>query len=82
MTQKETSDGLGIDQSQYSKMELGKTVISYKILGLLMKMGWDVDYLVTGKESARCPSKLSALIAQGEEKDRAELLNVVAWLLE
>lgn len=39
MTQEETSNGLGITQSQFSKMELGKTIVPYKVLELLMKMG-------------------------------------------
>ena len=32
MTQEELSSALGITQSQFSKIELGKTVMPYKIL--------------------------------------------------
>lgn len=82
MTQEELCKKLGIDQSQYSKMELGKTVVSYRILEILLDMEWDVDFLVTGKKSVRHISELSGMIGQGAEKDRQELLSVVAWLLE
>ena len=82
MTQEELCKKLGIDQSQYSKMELGKTVVSYRILEILLNMEWDVDFLVTGKKSVRRTSELSGMIGQGAEKDRQELLSVVAWLLE
>lgn len=82
MTQEETGRKLGINQSQYSKMELGKTIVPYRTLELLMKMGWDVDYLFTGKEAACHTSELGELIAWGDEKDRRELLSAVAWLLK
>lgn len=82
MTQEETSNGLGITQSQFSKMELGKTIVPYKVLELLMKMGWDVDYLVTGKESSVDTSELNDLIIQAGDEYKKELLSVMAWLLE
>ncbi|MDE6892166.1 MAG: helix-turn-helix domain-containing protein [Lachnospiraceae bacterium] len=82
MTQEDTSNELGITQSQYSKMELGKTIIPYKIMETLMKMGWDVDYLVTGKESFQNTSELNTLIDRVEESYRKDLLGVAAWFLE
>ncbi len=82
MTQEQTSKVLGITQSQFSKMELGKTIVSYKSLTRLMEDGWDIDYLVTGKESAQNVSELTSLILQVEDKDRQEFLGAVAWFLE
>ena len=82
MTQDDVSTMLGTTQSQYSKMELGKVVISYKSLKILMEAGWDVDYLITGKESLSGISELSALTLQLDERDKKELLNALAWLLE
>lgn len=81
-TQKETSSELGITQSQFSKMELGKTIVPYKVLELLMKMGWDIDYLFTGKKSFSCTSELSSLLAEVEEQRKKEMLGVIAWCLE
>lgn len=82
MTQAETSHLLGITQSQFSKMELGKIIVSYKSLKCLMKEGWDVDYLVTGKESVHGVSELTELMMQIEDHERRGVLNAVAWLLE
>lgn len=82
MTQEETGNLLGITQSQFSKMELGKTIVPYKSLKCLMKEGWDVDYLVTGKESVRGVSELTELMMQIEDDERRGVLNAVAWLLE
>lgn len=82
MTQEQTSKVLGITQSQFSKMELGKTIVPYKSLECLMKAGWDVDYLVTGKQSAQNVSELTNLMIQVEERDRQEFLCAVAWFLE
>lgn len=81
MTQEETSIELGITQSQLSKMELGRIVMPFRIFELLLKMGWDVDYLVTGKRSCTRSSELNTLIRRGEE-NRKELLRALAWLLE
>lgn len=82
MTQAETSHLLGITQSQFSKMELGKIIVSYKSLKCLMKEGWDVDYLVTGKESVHGVSELTELLMEIDEREKRGVLNAVAWLLE
>ena len=39
LTQEETSIELGITQSQFSKMELGRSVVPFRIMELLLKMG-------------------------------------------
>ncbi len=83
MTQKETGCILGINQSQFSKLELGKVIISYKDLKALMEAGWDVDYLLTGKKSLFCGPELNKMISLPiEEKGKGELLSVLVWLLE
>lgn len=50
LTQSETSDLLGTTQSQFSKMELGKTIIPYEILERMLEIGWDIDYLIIEKK--------------------------------
>lgn len=82
MTQKETSDVLGITQSQFSKMELGKTIVPYKSLERLLKEGWDIDYLVTGRESVQIDSELTSLILQVDDRYRHDFLYAVSWFLE
>lgn len=81
MTQNTASSVLGITQSQFSKMELGKTIIPYKTLSLLMSMGWDVDYLFTGKQTIRKRSELSSFLEQTEEEKKQEMLAVITWTL-
>lgn len=82
MTQEDVSTKIGITQSQYSKMELGKIVVPYRCLKTLMESGWDVDYLITGKKSFFEVSELSTLVSQIEGKDKKGLLNALAWFLE
>lgn len=82
MTQKVTSSDLGITQSQFSKMELGKTIVPYQVLERLREKGWDVDYLFTGKESLSNPSELSEMIEGADRKYGKELLRATTWLLE
>lgn len=82
MTQEETSRALGITQSQFSKMELGKTIMPYKALKALGGMGWDVDYLVTGKESSHHISELRKVVMRAEEEYRPKLLDTIAWMLK
>lgn len=82
MTQEETGSELGVTQSQFSKMELGKIIIPYKVLVLLMEMGWDVDYFITGKETCQSISELNLFMDGVEERYRKELLSAVVWFLE
>lgn len=81
LTQEKISRELGITQSQLSKQELGKTIMTYKSLVKLMNMGWDVDYLFTGKSSVRKSSKLTALLEGAGTTERKSLLEFIAWAL-
>lgn len=46
MTQEKIGQVLGITQSQLSKQELGKTIMTFHSLCILMDIGWDVDFLL------------------------------------
>lgn len=81
MTQEELSSALGITQSQFSKIELGKTLMPYKTLERLEGMGWNVDYLVTGKNFERGTSELNVILEQVEDAYRKDVLSAVTWLL-
>ncbi len=82
LTQEEAGNVLGITQSQFSKIELGKTIMPYKGLKRLMGVGWDIDYLVTGKESVKSESGLKELISQAGNENKEEFLCAATWLLE
>lgn len=81
LTQEKISEELGITQSQLSKQELGKTIMTYKSLVKLMSIGWDMDYLFTGKNSVRNPSELTALLEGTEMTERKSMLEFIAWAL-
>ena len=49
LSQKEVSSLLGKTQSQQSKVELRKTVVSFEMLNGLVNAGWDIDFIITGK---------------------------------
>lgn len=82
MTQDRISRELEITQSQLSKQELGKTIMTYKSLVRLMNMGWDIDYLFTGKDSVRKPSELAALLEKAGEENQKSLLEFITWALD
>ncbi len=82
LTQENLSQKLEITQSQLSKQELGKTIMTYKSLVRLMNMGWDIDYLFTGNQSVRRPSELTALLEGTETLHRESLLEFIAWALD
>lgn len=81
MTQEMTSKALGITQSQLSKQELGKIIVPYKSLACLMKMGWDVDYLLTGKSFRRETSELSIMLHDVDGINYRSMLEFTAWML-
>ena len=66
MTQEEVSNKIGITQSQFSKMELGKTIFPNHVLKSLSDMHWDIDYLVTGKETPKQSSEIIEILNQYE----------------
>lgn len=82
LTQENLSQKLEITQSQLSKQELGKTIVTYKSLVRLMNMGWDIDYLFTGSRSVRKPSELTALLEGSEASHRESMLEFIAWVLD
>lgn len=50
LTQTDVGMIVGKTQSQFSKMELGKTVLSFADLKAMLQAGWDIDYLIVAKE--------------------------------
>lgn len=81
MTQEMISEKLGITQSQLSKQELGKTIVPYKSLAKFMKMGWDIDYLLTGKKGQSRESELTTILSEMDEIHYKSMLEFIAWAL-
>lgn len=81
MTQEVASELLGITQSQLSKQELGKTIVPYKSLVIFDKMGWDVDYLLTGKRFRSEASELSDMLGRIDGIYHRPMLEIITWVL-
>lgn len=77
ITQVEVSSELGITQSQLSKMELGKTIYSFKVLQYLYAKKWDIDYFITGKKYNYTVSEVNHMLDEATKKK--ELLQLAAW---
>lgn len=81
MTQKDVGEIFGKDQSQFSKMELGKTVVSYEILECLDDAGWDIDYLITGKKKIDVNNSLTAYIKEKVDAEWKNLNHALIWII-
>lgn len=82
MTQKDVGNLFGKDQSQFSKMELGKTVVSYEVLESLNSAGWDIDYIITGKEKISIKNSLSGYLKEKTGEDWKNLNKALLWIVE
>lgn len=82
LTQEETSRLLGKNQSQFSKMELGRTVVSYEVLERLQGAGWDVDYIVTGIEKENSKTSLSEELDKRISKEWWNLKDILIWIFD
>lgn len=80
--QADIASSLDITQSQYSKLETGKTKLSYDALSKLYKLGWDIDMIITGESLAPVLSTLEQRLAQCDEADALSMLRLCGWALE
>ena len=81
LTQKDVGNFLRKDQSQFSKMELGKTVVSYEILESLRGTGWDIDYIITGKEKINVMNNLSTYLKGKMGEEWKKLNEALIWIV-
>lgn len=81
MTQEAASELLGITQSQFSKQELGSTIVPYKSLVVFSEMGWDIDYLLTGKTFPHEESELTDILGKADLVSYHPMLEMIVWLL-
>lgn len=81
LSQKEVGSLLGKTQSQQSKLELGKTVVSFEALEELVNAGWDIDFIITGKESIRIEENLTDYLYGKAGKSWKELKEVLLWII-
>lgn len=81
LTQIQMSEKLGIDQSHYSKIELGKKIMSWESIESFYEKGGDIDYLVTGQQIKE-NEKYDILQEMCIRDNRYQFLKLFMWLIE
>lgn len=78
-TQKEMAEKFGVKQDHYSRLESGKTFLSYRNLLCFVSNGGDIYYLITGKE--RYVGVIDAYLDNFKILgDKVELLKLILWV--
>ena len=81
LTQTDVAEMLGKTQSQFSKVELGKVVLSYKDLTAMLQAGWDIDFLITGKEKVFWKSTVTEISGLDDINTMSEVKDALVWAL-
>lgn len=82
LSQREVSGLCGKTQSQLSKMELGKTVVSYEILESLLNAGWDIDYMITGKPGVYAKEQLTEYLDANMGEAWKDIKEILLWVVK
>lgn len=80
--QNEMAEYLNITQSEYSKMELGKTKLSYEVLTKLHRKGCDIDMLITGQEAEMVLPSLEKIYVESDIQKFSSWLKLCEWAME
>lgn len=77
-TQKEMAEKFGVKQDHYSRLESGKTFLSYRNLLCFVSNGGDIYYLITGKE--RYVGVIDAYLDNFKRlRDKVEIVKLILW---
>lgn len=82
LRQSEMAEYLDMTQSEYSKIELGKTRLSYEVLNKLHKKGCDVDMLIVGVEENSVLPSLAKLYVESDSSKFISWLKLCEWAME
>jgi len=82
MSQTALAKELNITQSQYSKIELGKVKMSYKILLGLYEHGWDIDMIITGESSVPVLPNLTKSFQENDMTQYVSGMKLCEWAME
>lgn len=82
LRQSEMAEYLDMTQSEYSKIELGKTKLSYEVLNKLHKQGCDIDMLIVGVEENSVLPTLSELYVESDTSKFISWLKLCEWAME
>ena len=70
------------NQSQLSKIELGKTILSYDDLSKLLNAGWDIDYIITEKEKTVWKTNITDSLNISDASLWNDIKEVLVWGIE
>lgn len=80
--QNDMAEYLDITQSQYSKIELGKTKLSYEVLSKLYKRGCDIDMIITGEGADIILPSLEKIYVESDTGRFISWLKLCEWAME
>ena len=81
LSQKDAGCLVGKTQSQQSKMERGETIVSYEILQHMMDAGWDIDFLMTGKNRIHIENSLSGYLFENMGGYWGNIKEALFWII-
>lgn len=81
LTQEQMGEQLGMKQEQYSYLERGESRISDNNLRVFHKMGWNIDYIITGKTYVQDCRELKHIFKEFDESERTAAMKFPAELL-
>lgn len=79
LAQEEVAATLGVSQSRICKGETGHESITNDYLTALYKIGWDIDYIVTGKKWKKKRKTLRSELLDFSDDD--EIFKVIYWTM-
>jgi len=80
--QNEMAEYLDMTQSEYSKIELGKTKLSYEVLSKLHKKGCDIDMLIIGEETGTVLPSVERVYVESDTTRFASWLKLCEWAMQ
>ena len=80
--QNEMAEYLDMTQSEYSKIELGKTKLSYEVLSKLHKKGCDIDMLIIGEETGTVLPSVEKVYVESDTTRFVSWLKLCEWAMQ
>ncbi|MDE5777074.1 MAG: transcriptional regulator [Lachnospiraceae bacterium] len=77
LSQMDFSKCIGSSQTNYSDVERGNNIMSYRLLSGLYKYDYDIDYFFTGKHTVVEDSLLEKILRSCSESEAARLYNLI-----
>ena len=70
------------NQSQLSKIELGKTILSYEDISKLAEAGWDIDYIIIEKKQEEWKVDIADSLDISDTELLKDIKDVLIWGIE